>query len=133
ELTLEDDSEEELDLESQIENAVGELSEEDLESEIDGDVLLNIDSLTSKDLKMAIGEEVTEESSSESNEDPELDELEDSSSKEEELTIPTDTEITPDDEGVESLKALLTALTDKNVSASLKGMKININITLGDK
>jgi len=34
---------------------------------------------------------------------------------------------------VEALKKLLTALTNEDVAASLKGMKISINITLGDK
>jgi uncharacterized membrane protein len=35
-------------------------------------------------------------------------------------------------DGVEALKNLLVALSDKNVAASMKGMKISINITLGD-
>ena len=102
--------------------------------------IAELDSLTSRDLKVAIGEDV-EEVDSETNAEPsevsEVNELEEPSSESdtdvEELNIQTNTEITPDNEGVEALKTLLTALTDKNVAASLKGMKININITLGDK
>jgi uncharacterized membrane protein len=96
------------DLESQIESAVLELSDEDLQSEIDGDILLGIDSLTSKDLKIAIGEEINEE----------------------EVSNATDMSTT-DNNGVEALKKLLQALSNEDVVASLKGMKININITLG--
>ncbi len=35
--------------------------------------------------------------------------------------------------GVEALKKLLKALSNEDVAASLKGMRININITLGDE
>ena len=121
---------------------------------MDEDVLLSIDSLTSRDLKIAIGEateeslsgseesqepneleEVNLESSSESNEGSEVNELEEFSSESDssKTEISENTEITPDNDGVESLKTLLAALTDKNVAASLKGMEININITLGGK
>ena len=120
ELELEDeeelelpDTENELDLETQIESAVSELSEDDLESEIGLDAL---DGLTTRDLKLAIGEEIDEEL------DEEVDET--SSEIEEENVEVQD--------GVEQLKKLLEALSDKNVAASMKGMKISINITLGD-
>ena len=131
--------EEELDIEAQIENAVDELSEEELESEVDAETLLNIvendmnvfDGLTSKDLKIAIGEEVEEEGSI-------IDELVEESSEEEnevneEVVTDSIKEETSDNNGIEALKKLLTALSDKDVAASMKGMKISINITLGDQ
>jgi len=37
------------------------------------------------------------------------------------------------DEGVASLKRLLEALSNEGVAASLKGMKISVNITFGDQ
>ena len=123
-------------METQIENAVEGLSEEDLESEVDEETLLNIvsgeidsfDSLTSRDLKIAVGEEVQEleeevvQESSEPLEEILEEEIVDDIPEEEVETV----------DGVEALKNLLTALTDKNVAASMKGMKISINITLGD-
>ena len=120
------------------------LTEEELAQEVDEEVLMDIadlDSLTSNDLKLAIGEELTAEPDSESDEISELNELEDlslesdsgeTSEELDEESISTDTEITPDNDGVEALKKLLTALTNKDVAASMKGMKISINITLGD-
>jgi len=128
------------DLETQIQTAVANLSDEELESEVDEAMLLdiaNIDSLTSRDLKLAIGEEVTQESTTESSQGSEVSGIEDSSlesisESDEETKIPTNTEITTDNDGVESLKKLLTALSNEDVAASLKGMKININISLGD-
>ena len=80
----------------------------------------DFDSLSSKDLKLAIGEEIQEE------EIPELEE----EREDEDLREDTSTEKT--DSGVEALKKLLKALSNEDVAASLKGMKININITLGD-
>jgi len=88
------------DLESMIQDALAELSEEDLDTVIDEDdfeeqnipqhedELKSIDSLTNK----------TESSSN----------------------------------NTAALKKLLEVLSDKDVSEMLKGMKININITLGD-
>ena len=119
---FEEELEDDLDLESQIENAVEELSEEELDSEIDVDTLMDItandlsdiDALTSNDLKLAIGEDVAEQ-----------EEI-----VEEDVNDAVDTNEEVD--GVEALKNLLTALSDKNVAASMKGMKISINITLGD-
>jgi len=131
ELSLEDETleDEELDIEAQIESAVTSLSEEELESEMDEELLLDIvtsdidslDALTSRDLKIAFGEEVDENSSQmiEENEDEVI----------ESATIEEDSEKV---DGVEALKNLLSALNDKNVAASMKGMKISINITLGD-
>jgi uncharacterized membrane protein len=45
----------------------------------------------------------------------------------------TNLDIDSSNEGVEALKKLLKALSNEDVAASMKGMKININITLGDK
>ena len=119
-----------LNIEDQIENAVGELSQEDLDSEVDEETLLDIvtsdissiDGLNTRDLKLAIGEEVTADSSTESSEIAEVD-----------LEIQQSTKITSDASGVEALKKLLEALSNEDVAASMKGMKININIEIGDK
>ena len=124
ELNLEDEN-----LENQIEDAMSELSEEDLESEVDENTLLEIanhemDSfanLNSKELKLALGEEVDESE----------DELLEESTEEEEASI---AEPTTTNAGVEGLQALLNALKDKNVAASMKGAKITINISFeGDE
>ena len=114
-------------LQTQIEDAVEELSQEDLESEVDEDTLLEIahneiDSfatLNSKDLKVALGEEVVDEADNE-------DEI-----------VDTETEVPLDKENkkgaVESLKTLLTALENENVVAAMKGAKITINISFEDE
>ena len=128
--------EEELDLESQIQNAVEELSDEDLESELDEETLLEIatgeiddfDSLTSNDLKLAIGEEVNTEELEIGSTDTDTDKLKElnqgATASQEIKEVPTNT--------VEALENLLAALKNKNVAASMKGMKININITIGE-
>ncbi len=67
-----------------------------------------LDSLSSKDLKLALGEETSEAS---------VEDVED----EEKI------------EGIEALKKLLEALNNKDVAASIKGMKITINIELDNK
>jgi len=121
--TLDNPITDDLNIEDQITAAVDELNDDDLDSEINEETLLDIvateinsfDSLTSKDLKIAIGEEVEEEATEEIEEIFEEEPQTDSSQN-----------------GVEALKNLLAALTDKNVAASMKGMKISINITLGD-
>ncbi|PHQ65504.1 MAG: DNA topoisomerase IV, partial [Sulfurimonas sp.] len=123
------------DLESEIENAVLELSDEELESELDADTLLEIavsdidglESLNTRDIKLAIGEEVGDEEVASDT----LDEV--VQSDEVESLQETNLDIDPSNEGVESLKKLLAALSNEDVVASMKGMKININITLGDK
>ena len=129
ELTLEDD------IESKIEDAVSELSEEDLSTELDADDLSSmaisgLDSLTSNQIKEAVGEEVTEEDIVE--ELPSEIEEETTELAEEIIEEEVSTETQPQNKGVEALKTLLTALSDKDVVAALDGMKININITLGD-
>lgn len=133
---LEDDESDDLeDLESKIESAVKELSDEDLQSEVDEDMLMDIDSLTSRDLKIAIGEEVAvDEELSETDEQAGFDEsIKDKPEAEAEvLETPKEMNVSSND-GVEALKKLLKALSNEDVAASLKGMKININITLGDQ
>ena len=126
-------------LQTQIEDAVEELSQEDLESEVDEDTLLEIASneidsfanLNSKDLKVALGEEVVDD----------VDEAIDTESEEEaddivDTVVDTETEIPLDKESkkgaVESLKALLSALENENVVAAMKGAKITINISFED-
>jgi len=97
-------------------------------------------------MKLAIGEEVPEENSSNSEEDTEVDELGELSSESESgleeepkdesgisQSISENTKITTDNNGVEALKKLLQALSNEDVVASMKNMEININITLGDK
>lgn len=119
------------DLASQIESAVQALSDEDLQTEVDQDLLFNIDSLSSRDLKLAIGEEVNDEEFDESGT---VDEEEQHDEEfEEGLSNDADSSSKSGNEGVEALKKLLKALSNEDVAASLKGMKISINITLGDK
>jgi len=133
--------EKELDLEAQIENAVEELSDEELESEVDLEIVTNdidsLDGLTSRDIKIAVGEEVEEEL--EIVEEIEEDEMledetpvqESEESQDEAKIVDVEADVTESVEGVEALKNLLTALSDTNVSGSMKGMKISINITFG--
>ncbi len=119
------------DLASQIESAVQALSDEDLQTEVDQDLLFNIDSLSSRDLKLAIGEEVNDE---EFDESVTVDKAEQHDEEfEEDFSNNADSSGKSGDEGVEALKKLLKALSNEDVAASLKGMKISINITLGDK
>ncbi|MEA2073328.1 MAG: DNA topoisomerase IV, partial [Campylobacterota bacterium] len=112
------------------------------ESELDEETLLDIvsgdmdalDGLTSRDLKLAVGEDVEELEEEISTEDTTTSAIEetvteDMSDVEEEVE---EEELEEGPDGVEALKNLLAALNDKNVAASMKGMKISINITLGD-
>jgi len=133
---------EELTLEDQIESAVGELTEEELESELDEDTLLGIvssemdaiDSLNARDLQIAIGEEVTAEAPQEEEKTTSLDEdSEDTMQEDPKSDDVSNLEIEANNEGIESLKKLLEALSQKDVAASMKGAKISINIELGDK
>lgn len=124
---FEEENLEEEDLASQIQEAVDSLSDEDLQSELDEDILLSIGSLTSRDLKLAIGEEVQEEQ-------PDLYDAKTSQDATSETTeVQRSIEHSNQNgNGVEALKKLLKALSNEDVAASLQGMKININITLGD-
>jgi len=117
-------------LQTQIEDAVEELSEEDLESEIDEDSLPEIankeldsfDALNSKDLKAALGEDVN-------NTDDTSDSIE---SVSENIQKEDLVENANENRGTESLKTLLVALDNENVVAALKGAKITINISFED-
>ena len=129
---------EEEDFESKISSAVEGLSQEDLDAEVDEEMLLDIDSLTSRDLKIAIGEELSEDDEIQEDEfiDDTLEESEDlglqQSSSLNDNSLNNNL-LDDKNEGVEALKKILKALSNEDVAASLKGMKISINITLGDK
>ena len=137
---VEDDTETELsdtaELEQQIQEAVEDLSQEDLESELDDETLLDIaaseidslDKLSSKDLKLALGEEV-DENDLETEEDVTSEDVAELL-EESEAAVKKEPEH-ESIEGVAALKKLLKALDDKDVAASMKGMKITINIELG--
>ncbi|MEA3371588.1 MAG: hypothetical protein U9Q40_09645, partial [Campylobacterota bacterium] len=71
----------------------------------------SFDSLTSTDLKLALNEEVEDTQSINAQESLEEQEI----------------------QGVEALENLLEILKDKNILASMKGQKININITIGEE
>ena len=149
ELELELDSDEELkldeldleeeNLEELIETAEEELTQEDLESEVSLD---EFGTLTTNEIKIALGEEVTVETPIEPEISTEVNELEEFSLESDsgldeaegkELEIPTSTQISTNQDGVEALKKLLDALSNEDVAASMKGMKVNINFELGDK
>jgi uncharacterized membrane protein len=114
-------------LEAKIEDEVSKLDDETLNTPIDEEMLDELDdesldelSLLDEDmLKTAIGEgdEVIDES------DLEADDLRD------EDMIP-DLQVETDN-GSEALKTLLKALESEDVKASLKGMKIDIHISIG--
>ena len=132
EYSFDEESDELEDLESQIDSAVKELSDEDLESEVDEDMLLDIDSLTSRDLKLAIGEEVDDDEEFTQPSDEVFEENALEEDMQEKKSVIHEAEENSSNDGVEALKKLLKALSNEDVAASLKGMKININITLGD-
>lgn len=147
-------------LEQQIQEAVEELGLEDLEQGLDdvdmGDFegFGDLDGLSERDIKLAIGEEVEE-----AEEEPEVrigrgshasldaealseamgeapvveldDELED---------IDVSTALKPVEqhhgtpaEGMDALQALLKALSNEEVAKTLKGLSINININFGNE
>ncbi|MEA1919932.1 MAG: DNA topoisomerase IV, partial [Campylobacterota bacterium] len=141
--TLEEtfDDEEMNELEDEIQSAVSELSDEELEENVDEDMLLDIvsndeamanfsglDDLDEQSLKIAVGEaeasdiELLDKSDDLGIEDEIL---------EEEVVIPNEVQNSKV-EGVEALKTLLKALENDDVAKSLKGMNININISFGD-
>lgn len=149
-------------LEQQIQEAVEELGIEDLEQgleEIDmGDLgdfegLGDLDSLSERDIKLAIGEEVEDEPEvrigrgSHASLDAEAlseamgesqgveldDELEDL-----DLAMPIEVKAVSDHqgtpaEGMDALQALLKALSNEEVAKTLKGLSINININFGNE
>lgn len=151
------------DLEQQIQDAVGELDLDDLSSTLDEtelsefgldeldafDQLEGLDSIDEREIKLAIGEPVEEELSVRvgSGEHASLDtealsEAMGNSSTinfEDEAVVDTpvsvkavETKSSPA-EGMEALQALLRALSNDEVVASLKGLNINININIGNE
>ncbi|MDD2567943.1 MAG: DNA topoisomerase IV, partial [Thiovulaceae bacterium] len=97
----------------------------------------DLDSLTDRDLKLAIGEEVEEELLAEQEAEEIAEEMQEEPSAEIAPQEPAhDAEVQTkkeSNEGVEALKKLLQALSNEDIAASLKDMKININITIGEK
>ncbi len=125
-------------LEDEIESALGTLSQDDLDQEIDlsFDDLDEFATLDEKSLKIALGEEVEDTIEDEITLDVNselLDEAEHSLS--EEIVLPVKEESSElsvsTADGVEALKTLLKALSNEDVVASLKGMNVNINISFG--
>lgn len=123
--------------EDDIESAISELSDEDLDESVDEDTLLDIvnntetfdeftglDDLDEQSLKAAVGEvDTADPESVERDEEIEV--------SNEELSEPV--AVSNDKlEGTEALKALLKALENEDVAKSLKGMNISINISFGD-
>lgn len=150
------------DLEQQIHDAVGELDLEDLESTLDdtnlGDFGLDdlgsfdeideLDGIDEREMKLAVGESVEEELSvrvgagEHSSLDAEaLREAMGTPSKDLELNDKAEEPVTASEiekksspsEGMEALQALLKALSNDDVAASLKGLNISININFGNE
>jgi uncharacterized membrane protein len=135
-------------LEQQIQEAVQGLGFEDLEQglnevEIDelGDFgsLDDLDSLSERDIKLAIGEAVEEEAF-EVDVKP-LDEVSMPEMTDELENADTELMVTPEEElqhgtpaeGIDALQALLKALSNEEVAKTLKGLSINININFGNE
>ncbi|MFH0708636.1 MAG: hypothetical protein V2A75_00365 [Pseudomonadota bacterium] len=148
------------DLEQQIQDAVGELDLEDLNSTLDDtgledfglddlssfDEIYDLDGIDEREIKLAIGESVEEELSvrvgagEHSSLDAEaLSEAMGKPSKSMEvnssaLSTACETEKkSSSSEGMEALQALLKALSNDDVAASLKGLNISININFGNE
>lgn len=150
------------DLEQQIQDAVGELDLEDLESTLDdtnlGDFGLDdlgsfdeideLDGIDEREMKLAIGESVEEELSvrvgagEHSSLDAEaLSEAMGQPSKGLEINNKAEAPVVASEiekksspsEGMEALQALLKALSNDDVAASLKGLNISININFGNE
>ncbi|OHD84518.1 MAG: hypothetical protein A2Y52_08640 [Sulfuricurvum sp. RIFCSPLOWO2_02_43_6] len=156
------------DLETQIQDAVNDLGSETLDKELDLDDFKldfddtlseemdldekemidpddlegfdELDMLDERELKLAIGEEVEEESEADDTEDDSFADVELLSEDFEEPVVyeAENTEAsqphTPSHaEGVEALQALLKALSNEEVAKSLKGLNISININFGNE
>lgn len=149
------------DLEQQIQEAVGELNLDDLESTLDDagleefgldelssfDGIDDLDGLDEREIKLAIGERVEEELSvragegehssldaealSEAMGEPSKIDAE-TESKRDISILATEKKSSPS-EGMEALHALLKALSNDEVAASLKGLNISININFGNE
>ena len=148
-------------LEQQIQEAVEDLGIEDLSQGFDdaelGDLsgLADLDSLSERDIKLAIGEEVDDEEtdirighggdhssldaealSEAMGELPALeldDELENIDMDSELVNTSTQEHNATPAEGIDALQALLKALSNEEVSKTLKGLSINININFGNE
>lgn len=98
-----------------------------------------LDMLDERELKRAIGEEVEDDDDVDSfDEDeensPMIEELEDEADEKTSFDELSEVEAqTPHAEGAKALKALLRALSNEEVAASLKGMNISININFGNE
>jgi uncharacterized membrane protein len=151
------------DLEQQIQDAVGELNLDDLEStleetdleefELDGlgsfDGVDELDGIDEREMKIAVGESVEEELSIRvgSGEHSSLDaealseamgksskmELDDQDTLDTPVLAAQTEKKSPPSEGMEALQALLKALSNDEVAASLKGLNISININFGNE
>ena len=147
-------------LEQQIQEAVEELGIEDFEQTLD-DVELgefeglgDLDSISERDIKLAIGEEVEEaepeihigrgshssldaealsEAMGESSIMESDDDLEDIDMQMPIKTKPIEEHHGTPAEGIDALQALLKALSNEEVSKTLKGLSINININFGNE
>lgn len=161
ELTDDALSEDEFDeLEQQIQEAVEELGIEDLEQGLDGvdmgdfEGFGDLDGLSEREIKLAIGEEVEEEETevrighgSHSSLDAEAlseamgessvakldDELEDIDIDVSTASKPVVQHHGTPAEGMDALQALLKALSNEEVAKTLKGLSINININFGNE
>lgn len=150
------------DLEQQIQDAVGELDLEDLESTLDDtnlgdfglgdlgsfDEIDDLDGIDEREMKLAIGESVEEELSvrvgagEHSSLDAEalreamgnpLKDLEINDKAEAPVAASEIEKKSSPSEGMEALQALLKALSNDDVAASLKGLNISININFGNE
>jgi uncharacterized membrane protein len=147
------------DLEQQIQEAVEELGIEDLEQGFDQvdigdfDGLGDLEGLSERDIKLAIGEEVEEEPEihighgSHASLDAEAlseamggsavveldDELEDIDIGGSTAVKSTEEHHGTPAEGMDALQALLKALSNEEVAKTLKGLSINININFGNE
>lgn len=108
--------------ETNISKTLDTLSPDTLDMQVDESLLSEIDMLNSKDLKLALGEEISLE------EEPFFEDEIKQSSVEESVKLPVETTNTST---TDALKKLLEALNDKDIIASLDGKKISINITIG--
>lgn len=131
-------------LEQQIQEAVEELGFEDLEQGLDEvefqglEGFEGLDSLSERDIKLAIGEDV-EDAEPEVDVEP-LDEAMDVVSTDEVENSNTELMMTSEEEhrgtpaeGMDALQALLKALSNEEVAKTLKGLSINININFGNE
>ncbi len=123
------------DIQNKIEEEETKLSDEELNTEITDDLLDGadryLDELSDLDedaLKVAVGEEsnMTQQEKDDIHEEGEGDESIKSHEEDEDKTKQPQ-----EKSGVQALKALLKALDDEDIIASLDGMNINISISIG--